>query len=177
MVSPFWPTRPKLSPKGLSDDMLKWWDADKNKALGPASQQGVTSKHYAWWRCEQGHQWHEKIITLYQRKNCQYCERKLPSATYNLALVNPGLASEWHPRKNKDLKPEGVLPNAYQRVWWLCPCGQEWTAIISQRHAGKSNCPQCQTSHGVQTNKLISKPVARKRTQVDISVLALSKQW
>jgi hypothetical protein len=38
------------------------------------------------------------------------------SKTYNLRVNNPGLADQWHPVKNNDLRPEDVTPGAEKRV-------------------------------------------------------------
>ena len=64
------------------------------------------------------------------------------SKTYNLKAVNPGLASQWHPLKNGDLKPEDVTPGSGKKVWWLCEKGHEWQAFVFDRNNG-SGCPYC----------------------------------
>ncbi|MAM00960.1 MAG: hypothetical protein CMC11_01790, partial [Flavobacteriaceae bacterium] len=48
---------------------------------------------------------------------------------------NPKLASEWHPTKNGDLKPENVTSGAEQKVWWQCSefAGHEWEAKVYSR--------------------------------------------
>ena len=40
--------------------------------------------------------------------------------TYNLQIINPRLAQEWHPTKNDDLTPRDITPNYAKKVWWLC---------------------------------------------------------
>jgi hypothetical protein len=45
--------------------------------------------------------------------------------TYNLRAVNPGLANQWHPLKNNDLRPEDVTPGSNKKVWWLCAIGRK----------------------------------------------------
>jgi hypothetical protein len=37
----------------------------------------------------------------------------------------PELLSEWHPTKNKDLKPEDLTIGSRKKVWWKCPEGED----------------------------------------------------
>ena len=55
----------------------------------------------------------------------------------------PHLVKEWHPTKNKDLKPEDFTPRSGKKVWWQCPKGEyhEWKATIHDR--SKGGCPFC----------------------------------
>jgi hypothetical protein len=48
------------------------------------------------------------------------------SKTYNLSVDNSVLASQWHPVKNGDLKPEDVTPSSNKKVWCICEKGHEW---------------------------------------------------
>ena len=60
----------------------------------------------------------------------------------SLLYVNPEIAKEWNYEKNGALKPEHVLINSNKKVWWKCPKGHEWQAIIASRNSG-NNCPYC----------------------------------
>ncbi len=64
------------------------------------------------------------------------------SKTYNLKVINPALAKEWHPTKNGKLLPSDVTPNTHKKAWWLCSSGHEWQAHISNRNKGRG-CPYC----------------------------------
>ena len=68
----------------------------------------------------------------------------MPKATelYNLHIINPGLAKEWHPSRNGDLNPRNVTPGSGKKVWWICEDGHEWEARIYTRNRG-SGCPFC----------------------------------
>jgi hypothetical protein len=68
----------------------------------------------------------------------------MPKATqqYNLLVLNPSLAKEWHPTKNDNLNPMNVTPGSGKKVWWLCKEGHEWQAPIYRRTKG-SSCPYC----------------------------------
>lgn len=61
-----------------------------------------------------------------------------------LDVVEPIVASEWHPTKNGELKPNQFLPQSNKKVWWLGKCGHEWEAVISSRTGTrKGGCPYC----------------------------------
>ena len=63
------------------------------------------------------------------------------SESYNLAVVNPELAEEWHPTKN-DRAPREVMPNSGYRAWWRYEKGHEWETTVANRNYG-SGCPYC----------------------------------
>ena len=67
--------------------------------------------------------------------------RNLPQ-TYNLVILNPQLAAEWHPTKNGSLTPSDVTPYSHKKVWWVCKKGHGWQAKIEGRSEG-SGCPYC----------------------------------
>ncbi|MCP4631028.1 MAG: zinc-ribbon domain-containing protein, partial [bacterium] len=56
------------------------------------------------------------------------------SESHNLRVDNPDLASQWHPVKNGDLKPEGVTSCSHKKIWWLCEKGHEWQAVVDSRN-------------------------------------------
>ena len=64
------------------------------------------------------------------------------SEQYNLKIINPGLAKEWHPSRNGDLNPTTVTPGSGKKVWWICSQGHEWEAAVYSRNRG-SGCPFC----------------------------------
>lgn len=68
----------------------------------------------------------------------------MPKATekYNLGVMNPDLAKEWHPTRNRDLNPRTVSPGSGKKVWWICSSGHEWQAPVYRRNRG-SGCPVC----------------------------------
>ncbi|HSN94954.1 MAG TPA: zinc-ribbon domain-containing protein, partial [Anaerolineaceae bacterium] len=65
----------------------------------------------------------------------------------DLATAYPLLATEWHPNKNGDKKPENTLPGTHDRIWWLCSAGHEWEAVVYSRM--KTGCPYCSGSKPV----------------------------
>lgn len=54
----------------------------------------------------------------------------------------PEIATQWHPTRNGSLTPDSVTPHSGQRVWWLCPQGHRWQAVINSRSRGYG-CPHC----------------------------------
>ena len=68
----------------------------------------------------------------------------MPKATshYNLAVLKPILAKEWHIEKNPGLTPTEITPGSGKKVWWKCKEGHEWEASIYSRSKG-SGCPFC----------------------------------
>lgn len=65
------------------------------------------------------------------------------SEKYNLQVMNPGLAKEWHPKKNGNLTPEDVTPGSKKRVWWVCEKGHEWETTVYIRNRLGTVCPRC----------------------------------
>jgi len=60
----------------------------------------------------------------------------------SLADNNPQLALEWKYEKNGDLLPSQVTAGSGEKVWWQCPKGHTWSAIIRNRNNG-TGCPYC----------------------------------
>ena len=60
----------------------------------------------------------------------------------DLRAMFPDIAAQWDEVKNGDLTPEDVQPASGKKVWWVCPRGHNWQAVISSRTAGKG-CPYC----------------------------------
>jgi hypothetical protein len=86
------------------------------------------------------------------------------SKTYNLKVVNPVLAAQWHPVKNGDLTPEDVTPGSHKKVWWICAKGHEWQTAVKNRKYSDS-CPYC-------TGKRVNKDNCLKTRNP-----SLARQW
>lgn len=85
------------------------------------------------------------------------------TAEYNLEMVYPDIAKQWHPLKNGVLCPCNVAPRAHRKVWWRCSVGHEWEASIDGRvHNG---CPYC------------SGRCATKQKNLAIVFPVLAEQW
>jgi DNA-directed RNA polymerase subunit RPC12/RpoP len=79
--------------------------------------------------------------------------RRVLSDSYNLQIVNPSLASEWHQQKNYKLSPQEVTPSQGIKVWWKCSKGHEWQATIDHRNKGRG-CPYCAGKRACKDNCL-----------------------
>lgn len=137
--------------KGYNDlttthpEIAKDWHPTLNGDLTAADVTfGCTKK--VWWKCEKGHEWFVSPNNrTNQKSGCPYCSNKKVLEGYNdLLTVNPRIASEWHPTKNGDLKPNQVTYGYNNSVWWKChTCGYEWKTDVAHRVAGDSGCAVC----------------------------------
>lgn len=135
-------------------EIAKEWHPTKNGDLTPDRISCGTSKK-VWWLCSQGHEWEAWIQTRIIYEDCPYCSNKRVSEKYNLLVVNPAVAAEWHPTKNGDLKPTDVMPGTKKKVWWLCQCGHEWQAQITNRARGKPGCRSCAAKRSAKTVNIL----------------------
>jgi len=67
------------------------------------------------------------------------------SESYNLYVLRPDLAKQWHPTKNGSLSPKDVSPGSSRKVWWLCENGHWWLASVRDRARGRK-CTLCRES-------------------------------
>lgn len=121
--------------------LVKEW-SDKNAELSPKD---VTSNSHkkAWWKGACGHEWEAIIKNRVNGSDCPFCSGNQFLKGFNDLLSKcPEVAVEWSD-KNGDLRPDMVLPNSNQSVWWKCKKhGHEWKARIADRYRG-SGCPYC----------------------------------
>ena len=118
------------------------WNTEKNGDLTP-DQVLPGSHRIVWWRCAHGHQWRAQVKSRVNGAGCPVCtNRTVQSGDNDLATQLPTLAKEWHPTKNGALTPKDVVPGSRRKVWWICPKGHEYQAMISSRAQG-SGCPVC----------------------------------
>ena len=132
------------------------WHPTKNGDLKPENFT-VGSNKKVWWKCNIcGGEWDATINSRSQGGGCPFCSGKRVLPGYNdLATKNPHLASEWHPTKNKNLKPSDVVEFSGKKVWWLCSvCGHEWENKIKYRSNG-SGCPNCKKLKGSYKRKQV----------------------
>lgn len=121
------------------------WDAAKNGALTPESVTPASNRK-VWWRCEKGHSYRAVIAQRVQRgSGCPYCtNRKILPGFNDLATVQPLIARQWHPTLNGGLTPEMVTAGSNRKVWWQCPLGHTWKAVVySRTGAQRCGCPIC----------------------------------
>ena len=125
-------------------DIASQWCYPLNGDLTPAM---VTygSGRKVWWECEHGHTWEATINSRTgMGSGCPYCAGKKPIAGYNdLKTLYPDIANEWNDSLNGELKPDMVSYGSNKCVWWECPEGHVWKALVSSRTNGGTGCPIC----------------------------------
>jgi hypothetical protein len=122
----------------------EWHKLKNNPSLPAEFRPNSNSK--VWWSClkHPEHIWKASIASRARGTGCPFCAGKQTSTFYNLKVVNPSLAQEWHSDKNAPLLPHDVTPNSGRKVWWQCQKKHEWQATINNRTKGRG-CPYCRT--------------------------------
>ncbi len=117
--------------------LVPLWHPEKNGEQRPT---GVETTHAGncWWRCPRGHDFQRPPLLMLHDSSCPTCAL----AKSSLAAVNPAVASEWHPKRNGEMKPDQVGVDHMMSAWWLCPKGHEYQATVRSRAKG-SKCPTC----------------------------------
>jgi hypothetical protein len=83
------------------------------------------------------------------------------SGTYNLKLLHPAIAAQWHPDRNGSLSPQEVTPGSGRKVWWRCRKAHEWRATVASRTRG-SGCPRCYRESIVSGRPLIDRGLMKE---------------
>ena len=52
------------------------------------------------------------------------------------------LLAQWDLEQNLPLTPDDVTFGSHKRVWWTCPSGHSWQAMVYTRSEG-TGCPVC----------------------------------
>lgn len=128
----------------LFPQIAKEWHPFKNGSIKSKDMTfGSTKK--AWWLCSNNHSYISTISNRTRMKSgCPYCAGKKASKERNLQILHPNISQEWHPTKNGNLTPKDVPPASHKKVWWLCPKGHTYNAVIKSRTTGSyTNCPKC----------------------------------
>ena len=149
--------------KGVNDlltrnpELAKQWHPTKNKIT--PDMVGEMSNKKVWWLLPYDDpqtgkhfdfEWEATPNARSNGRGCPFISHKALWSGFNdLATVNPQLASEWHPTKNGDLKPDMVTGKSSKMVWWFFPYDDpitgkhydfEWQASVNNRSKG-SKCP------------------------------------
>lgn len=124
-------------------DIAAEWHPVKNNGLLPSEITAQSNKS-VWWCCDKGHEY-KAVVSSRTRRNtgCPYCtKRKILVGFNDLASTHPDVASEWHTAKN-DIRPAEVTAGSTKKVWWKCPDGHEYQAVVSSRALQHTGCPVC----------------------------------
>ena len=128
----------------LYPKIAKEWHPTKN---GERTSKEATygSSKKAWWLCSKGHSYEATISNRTRMKSgCPFCAGKKASEDNNLQKHSPEIAREWHTTKNKNLIPKEVTHASHKKVWWLCPKGHSYQAVVKSRTTGtQTGCPKC----------------------------------
>ncbi|RPG82459.1 MAG: hypothetical protein CBD69_010915 [Crocinitomicaceae bacterium TMED209] len=125
--------------------IAKEWHPTKNKKLTPRNITKSSDKK-VWWLCSNNHTFQAVVKNRTQKKSkCPFCAGKKASEENNFQKLFPKIAKEWHPSKNKELKPENFTHGSKKKVWWLCTKKHSYQATINSRtnQSGKTGCPHC----------------------------------
>lgn len=174
----------------LNPELAKEWHPTKNGKLTP-NDVGIGSNKKVWWQCKKDreHEWRTSVNHRSDRGNgCPICNNKKIIPSNSLAVLNPKLADEWHPKRNGELTSFDVGVGSNKSAWWKCPKGDdhEWKSIIVNRQKG-SGCPICSNQKIVKSNSLATtNPELAKEwhptkngelTAYDVSIGSSKKVW
>lgn len=135
-----WPGQGDLASR--RPDLAAQWHPVKNRGVTPADLL-PGSQYKAWWVCERGHEWQAAVKSRVNGSGCPVCvNQALRPGVNDLAATHPELLPQWHPTKNGELTPQGLMAGTRRRVWWVCEKGHEWQASVLSRANG-SGCPVC----------------------------------
>lgn len=123
--------------------LLQEWNFEEN---GHPTEVSYGSRRKVWWRCAKGHRWQAAVYTRTgSGSGCPYCAgRKVLAGFNDLSTRAPALATQWHPTLNGALTPEQVTPGSHKKIWWRCPEGHVWRAVVYSRTGPRGcGCPVC----------------------------------
>lgn len=121
------------------------WHQTKNGKLPPENVSPYSNRK-SWWVCERDHEYTTQICARTMKGvGCPYCAgRKVLVGFNDLETLEPKLAAQWHPALTGTLTPRMVTTGSHQKVWWQCPNGHVWKAVVYSRARGKKcGCPVC----------------------------------
>ena len=148
---------PSTSIKILHPELVKEWHPTLNKGKDPVNYSSGSNEKI-WWKCEKGedHIWQTSIHNrVSSGNNCPICANQMVVLSNCLATTHPEIAKQWHPTKNRNLKPNDVTPGSGKRVWWKCDKGDdhEWSKVINGM-VEVSSCPFCCNQKVSKSNNL-----------------------
>lgn len=122
--------------------LLEQWDYDKNIGNSPSDITCGSGKK-VWWKCSNGHSYHQYVFSHAKGIGCPYCRGVETLQGFNdLQTANPVYLKEWDEEKNAPLKPDMVRMMSNKKVWWKCSEDHSYNASLDKRAAG-CGCPYC----------------------------------
>ena len=116
-------------------------DPERNGALNPL-RIAARGPRRLWWRCEHGHSWQAPVARVLNGAGCPYCRGPRVTVERSLA-AHPALLAELDPERNGELDPTQVAARGDRRLWWRCPEGHVWQAMVKSRVRSGTGCPVC----------------------------------
>ena len=115
-------------------DLAKEWGPKNSR---PPEEFTKGSNVKVWWRCLAGHEWEQTVNNRAGRgSGCPYCAgNQVAAGETDLLTTHPALAQEWNRTRNT-LSPHQVSAGSEKRVWWDCPKGHSWEALVAHRVRG-----------------------------------------
>lgn len=131
----------------LFPDLAEQWHPVNNDMLVPTMVSPYSNRK-VWWLCEKGHAYTAQVSArATSRSGCPYCSgRKVLRGFNDLASTVPEVAAQWHSQLNGALTPEMVTASSHKKVWWECPNGHVWKAVVYSRASTsmrRCGCPVC----------------------------------
>ena len=130
------------------------WHPEKNLGLTPSEVLPRSNREVIWF-CPNSvlHDYPQRISDrtrgyysdnpTIKNAGCPFCSGAKVAPDTSLAFKFPEIASEWHPTKNKDLKPDQVTCGSNLEVWWVCEKKHEYKKAIVQRTSRNVGCTEC----------------------------------
>lgn len=120
-------------------EIIPLWHPTLNSK--PASSYTKGSSQFAWWQCDQGHDWEARISAIARGTRCPYCSgRKAIVGVNDIATLHPHLVKDWHPDNTVALNT--LRPGSQEIGLWICDQGHEWTTKVRNRVNG-AGCLVC----------------------------------
>ena len=118
------------------------WDYELNAPMTPKDVAVKSGKGY-FWKCPNGHSWNARVSDLTAKNTgCPYCSGKRTTEKNNLLQLFPDIAAQWDYSKNNG-QPSQFSAYSQKKVWWICPKGHSWEAVIGNRTTNGTGCPLC----------------------------------
>lgn len=127
----------------LCPDLIPFWSLE-NQFSPTEVKPG--SRYPALWECNAGHKFEKRCdrITDNGSFRCLYCERKKPSAEYNLFITHPDIAALFDVEKN-GIETTEVLPGGKIPYWWTCTtnASHTWQSSVTSLIKTNVKCGFC----------------------------------
>ena len=140
----------------VNSKLAKEWHPKRNLSISPFDVLPLSNKK-VWWKCKKGddHEWEAVIANRSKGSGCPICLGQKAVRSNSLAVTNPELSSQWHPKYNGELTPFDVTFGSGKKIWWKCEKGDdhEWKASLYSRSKGLM-CPICAGQKAVRSNSL-----------------------